>query len=110
LAQLRLEYEQFTRRGAEILVLGPDGPNAFRRYWQENDMPFIGMADIKSKIASQYDQEVNLLKLGRMPAVFVIDSRGTIRSSHYAASMSDLPGNDELLNILDRIQKEEPVR
>jgi peroxiredoxin len=106
---LRLEYEQFTKRGTEILVLGPDGPNAFRRYWEENDMPFIGMADIKSKIASQYDQEVNLLKFGRMPAVFIIDPNGNIRYSHYAKSMSDLPSNQELLEVLDSIPQEEGV-
>jgi len=48
LAQLRQDYAEFTRRGVEILVLGPDGPNAFRRYWDEEKMPFIGMADIRS--------------------------------------------------------------
>jgi peroxiredoxin len=106
---LRLEYEQFTKRGTEILVLGPDGPNAFRRYWEENDMPFPGMADIKSKIASQYDQEVNLLKFGRMPAVFIIDPNGIIRYSHYAKLMSDLPSNQELLEVLDSIPQEEGV-
>jgi peroxiredoxin len=106
---LRLEYEQFTKRGTEILVLGPDGPNAFRRYWEENDMPFIGMADIKSRIASQYDQEVNLLKFGRMPAVFIIDPNGIIRYSHYSKSMSDLPSNQELLEVLDSIPQEEGV-
>jgi peroxiredoxin len=107
LAQLRQEYEQFTARGAEIIVLGPEGPNAFRRYWAENGMPFIGLADIKSKIAFQYHQEVNLLKLGRMPAVFVIDHDGAIRYSHYAQSMSDLPANQELFEVLDRIKQEE---
>jgi peroxiredoxin Q/BCP len=102
---LRLEYEQFTKRGTEIIVLGPDGPNAFRRYWEENDMPFIGMADIKSRIAGQYDQEVNLLKFGRMPAVFVIDSDGIIRYSHYAQSMSDLPPNQQLFDVIDQINE-----
>jgi peroxiredoxin len=109
LAQLRQEYEQFTARGAEIIVLGPDGPNAFRRYWAENDIPYIGAADIKSRIAAQYDQEVNLLKLGRMPAVFVIDHEGAIRYSHYAQSMSDLPDNQELFEVLDEIKQEEGV-
>jgi peroxiredoxin len=106
---LRHEYEQFTKRGTEILVLGPDGPNAFRRYWEENDMPFIGMPDIKSRIASQYDQEVNLLKFGRMPAVFIIDPNGIIRYRHYAKLMSDLPSNQELLEVLDSIPQEEGV-
>jgi peroxiredoxin len=106
---LRQEYEQFTARGAEIIVLGPEGPNAFRRYWAENRMPFIGLADIKSKIAHQFHQEVSLFKLGRMPAVFVIDHEGVIRYSHYAKSMSDLPANQELFEVLDEIKQEEGV-
>jgi peroxiredoxin len=107
LAQLRQDYSEFVERGAEILILGPDGPNAFRRYWQENQMPFIGMADIKSVVAQQYDQEVNIFKMGRMPSIFVVDRSGVIRFSHYAKSMSDYPTNPELLDVLDQINLEE---
>jgi peroxiredoxin len=106
---LRQDYDKITGRGAEILVMGPDGPNAFKRYWQENEMPFVGMADIKSKVADQYFQEVNILKLGRMPAVFVIDQNGKIRYSHYASKMSDLPENEELFEVLDMIELEQAV-
>ena len=87
----------------ELLVLGPDGPNAFRRYWEENDMPFIGLADIRSRVAEQYYQEVNLFKLGRMPALFVIDLHGAIRYAHYGDSMSDIPENEEVFAVLDEI-------
>ena len=100
---MRQEYEQFLARGAEIIALGPDGPNAFRRYWQENEIPFIGCADIKSQVADQFHQEVNLLKFGRMPAIFVLDKEGQIRYSHHGDSMSDIPSNEEVLHILDDI-------
>lgn len=80
--------------------MGPDGPRAFKRFWEMNDMPFIGLADIKSAVASNFYQEVNLLKLGRMPAVFLIDSAGIIRYAYYGHSMSDIPKNAELLKNL----------
>ncbi len=95
------DYAQFTARGAEIIALGPDGPNAFKRYWSENNVPFIGCADIRSKVAAQFHQEVNLFKLGRMPAIFVIDGSGQIRYSYYGDSMSDIPANADILKILD---------
>lgn len=66
-------------------------------------MPFIGCADIKSKVADLYYQEVNLLKFGRMPALFVIDRTGLIRYSHYGDSMADIPPNAEVLNVLDAL-------
>jgi len=90
-------------------VLGPDGPNAFRKYWQENDLPFTGAADIRSKIADTYHQEVSLFKLGRMPAVFVIDPQGRIRFYHYGEKMSDIPLNQQLLDVLEGIQTEKPA-
>jgi len=106
LAQLRQDYDEFTRRGAEIIALGPDGPRAYQRFWELENMPFIGMPDIRSKIADSYYQEVNLLKLGRMPAVFVIDKNGIIRYKHYASSMSDIPQNEEVLRVIDQINEE----
>jgi peroxiredoxin Q/BCP len=102
---LRQDYAQFQSRGIEIIALGPDGPNAFRKYWTENDMPFIGCADIKSRAADQFHQEVNLFKLGRMPAIFVIDPAGVIRYSHFGDSMSDIPSNADVLKVLDDLRE-----
>ena len=100
---MRQDYSLFTQRGVEIIALGPDGPNAFKRYWKQEQLPFIGCADIHSKVADQYDQEVNLLKLGRMPALFVIDRTGRIRFSKYGESMSDIPSNADVLKVFDQI-------
>ena len=101
---MRQDYELFQARGAEIIALGPDGPNAFRSYWQENDIPFIGCADIKSRVADTFHQEVNLFKLGRMPALLILDGEGKVRYNHYGDSMADIPPNEEVLRILDEIQ------
>jgi peroxiredoxin len=98
---LRQDYDQFIARGVEIIVLGPDGPNAFKRYWVENEVPFIGCADIRSKVADKYYQVVNLFKLGRMPALFIIDPRGIIRYVHYGNSMADIPKNEDVLKFID---------
>jgi peroxiredoxin len=104
---LRQDYTQFKKYNAEILAIGPDGPNAFRRYWTENDMPFIGMADIRSCVADQYYQEVNLLKMGRMPALFIIDRQGVIRYAHYGDNMADIPTNESVLSLLEKLEREQ---
>jgi peroxiredoxin len=100
---LRQDCGEFSARGVEIIVLGPDGPNAFRRYWEEEHIPFTGCADIKSKVADRYCQEVNWLKFGRMPAIFIIDRAGVIRYGHYGDSMSDIPSNEEILGVIDQL-------
>ncbi len=87
-------------------MVGPDGPHAFKTYWAENDMPFPGLADLRSRVADQYAQEVNLFKLGRMPALFVIDLQGQVRYAHYGDSMKDIPPSQEVLDVLDMLAKE----
>jgi peroxiredoxin Q/BCP len=105
MAQLRLDYEAFRSRGAEILAIGPDGPDAFRRFWEENQIPFVGLADPKHIVANVYRQKVNLAKFGRMPALYVIDREGRIRFEHHGQSMSDIPENAEVLKVLDEVNR-----
>lgn len=107
---MRQDFAEFQKRNAVVLVVGPDGPNAFKRYWEENDMPFIGLPDLRSRVANRYYQEVNLFKLGRMPALFVIDRNGVIRFAHYGDSMQDIPPNETVLRVLDQIREEEISR
>ena len=103
MAQLRLDYEAFRKRGAEILAVGPDGPSAFRRFWEENQIPFVGLADPKHNVANVYRQKVKLAKFGRMPALYIIDREGRILFEHHGQSMSDIPENTDVLRILDEV-------
>jgi len=103
MAQLRLDYQEFVSRDTEVIIIGPDGPSAFKRTWEMEDMPMVGLADPGSKVADRYHQKINLLKLGRMPALMVIDKNGIIRYVHYGKSMSDIPENEEVINILNEI-------
>jgi peroxiredoxin len=104
---LRQDQAKFKASGAEVLILGPDGPNAFRKYWAENDIPFTGLPDLRLRVAQLYEQEVNLFKLGRMPALFVIDQDGIIRFAHYGDSMSDIPSNEVVLDVLEQLKEEQ---
>jgi peroxiredoxin Q/BCP len=107
MAQLRQDYAKFQHLDAEVVAVGPDGPNAFRRFWESEQMPFIGLADVGSKVAELYNQEVNIFKLGRMPALLVVDKQGVIRYHHYGRSMADIPANSEVLEVLKTLVEEE---
>lgn len=105
MAQLRQDYAKFVERNAEVIAIGPDSESDFVNYWKKNDMPFVGLADSDHRVARLYDQEVNLLKFGRIPAQLVIDKEGIVRYVHYSRSMSDIPDNDEILKIIDDINE-----
>jgi peroxiredoxin len=89
-----------------ILVVGPDNREAFRRYWESENLPFTGLPDPGHVVASLYRQEVKIFRLGRMPALLVVDKKGSIRYSHYGRSMSDIPENKEILDLLNMLNLE----
>ena len=106
MAQLRRDHQEFVRRDTEIVAVGPEGPEAFADWWRKHQMPFTGIADPQHVIAKLFGQKVKLLKLGRMPAQFVIDKEGTMRNLHYGESMADIMTDEEVLALLDEMNKE----
>jgi peroxiredoxin Q/BCP len=106
MAQLRRDYQQFVVRDAEVVVVGPEDRKAFQAYWQKNELPFVGLADPTHEVARRYGQEVNLLKLGRMPALMIVDKAGQVRYQHYGNGMQDIAPNKLVLRLLDDINRE----
>ena len=101
MAQLRQDYQKFVDANAVVVVVGPDKPEKFKKYWKENDLPFIGLSDPKHTVLKLYGQEVNLFKLGRMPAMVLIDKTGRARFVHYGHDMTDIPDNMQVLEVID---------
>ncbi len=89
----------------EILAVGPNPLGVFKDYWRNEQIPFIGLPDSDHSVAVRYRQEVNLFKLGRMPLSCVVDANGYIRYAHYGTSMSDIPSNEELFQVIDELNK-----
>ena len=106
MAQLRQDYQEFVERDAEVVVVGPDSEQAFKDYWQKEELPYVGLADPTHTVAKRYGQEVKLLKLGRMPALMIIDKAGQVAYKHYGGSMSDIQPNPQILAILDGLNQE----
>lgn len=106
MAQLRQDYQQFVERNTEIVVIGPEDTGAFGDYWRKEDLPFVGCPDPDHVVADRYGQEVKLLKMGRMPALMVVDRQGTVAYSHYGNSMRDIPPNSEVLSLLDDLNRQ----
>jgi len=103
MAQLRQDHQEFVKRQAQVIVVGPEDAKAFAAYWQQHDLPFVGLPDPKASVLKLYGQEVNLFKLGRMPAQVIVDIAGVARFVHYGHSMSDIPPNEEVLALLDQL-------
>lgn len=103
MAQLRRDHSEFVDRDTEVVVVGPEDAAAFAKYWKAHSLPFVGLPDPTYSVLKLYGQEVNLFKLGRMPAQVLIDKAGVVRFVHYGHDMSDIPKNEEVLALVDEI-------
>jgi peroxiredoxin Q/BCP len=101
MARLHESRDQIRQREAEVVIVGPDSPAAFRRHWENGGLEFVGLPDPERRILRRYGQEVRLMRLGRLPATVVIDREGVVRYVHYGGSMMDIPPVETLLEALD---------
>jgi peroxiredoxin Q/BCP len=106
MARLRQGHEGFRERDTEVVVVGPEKKKAFADFWAQHRLPFIGLPDPGHTVLKRFGQEVNLFKLGRMPAQVLIDKEGRVRFAHYGRSMTDIPPNEEILDLLDQLGTE----
>ena len=107
MAQLRQDYSKFQALDTEIIAVGPEDADNFSMYWKSHKLPFIGLPDPTHSVLKRYGQEVNLFKLGRMPAQVLIDKQGIARYVHYGHAMSDIPENQEILQTIQELNNEE---
>jgi peroxiredoxin Q/BCP len=103
MAQLRRDYSLLQEREVEVVVVGPEGPAAFADYWSKESLPFVGLPDPSHSVLKLYGQQVNLFKLGRMPAQVLVDKSGIARFVHYGHGMSDIPDTGEIVAALDAL-------
>lgn len=103
MAQLRQDYKKFVDLESEVVVVGPENTQAFKNYWQEHQLPFVGLPDPKHTVLKRFGQEVKIFKLGRMPAQVVVDKQGFARFVHYGHSMSDIPEKQEVISLLESL-------
>ncbi len=98
---MKEDYQKFTAKGASLVVVAPHTPDKVLEYWEKEKLPMLGVPDEGGKLAALYGQEWKLLKLGRMPAIFVVDQRGELVFVHFGKNMADIPNNDSMLEVLD---------
>ena len=94
---MRDDFEKFRKAKISVVAIAPHDAQRVKAFWEEERVPFIGIADPKEKLGKLYGQQWNPLKLGRMPAVFVVGQQGNIAFAHYGQNMTDIPSDEEIL-------------
>ena len=98
MAQLRQDYQEFVDRKTEIVVAGPENAEAFKKYFEKNDLPFIGLPDPKASVLKLYGQEVNIFKWTYVRSSSGRSARGGQVCSLWAFHVN--PENAEMLTLI----------
>lgn len=117
-ARLISDYEQFVKRGVEVVVVYPvaaagdvghlDGflANVRRLLNDPNrQVPFPVWFDIELKAVDQLGIRKDLSK----PATYIIDRAGQVRFAYVGAHLADRPSNQSLLDQIDQLQIAAPA-
>ncbi len=60
--------------------------------------------DQDKKVTKNLKQEIILRKLGRMPALLVVDKEGIIQYAYYGESMHDIPKTEKILEVIKKLK------
>ena len=101
---MKKDIKNFSDRKAQIVIIAPHGTEKVKTYWESEKLPFVGIPDPDGRLGKLYGQEWNLIKLGRMPALFIIDQKGSITFSQYSKNMADIVKNNELFNVIEGLK------
>jgi peroxiredoxin Q/BCP len=87
-----------------ILVDTPKHAADMSRIYAKRKYPVY--SDTEDEVAKTIlHQEFKILKLGRMPALLVVDKQGIIQYAYYGDNMHDIPSNEEILEVIKKINK-----
>jgi hypothetical protein len=106
MAQLSQDHDKFIAQDTEMVVVGPEGTEAFFMYWKHSKPPFIGLFNPTHPVLKRYGQEVNLFTFGRQPAQVTIDKHGQVRFVDCGYDPNDIPSNEEILTLQKEITNE----
>ncbi|MBN1216450.1 MAG: redoxin domain-containing protein [Candidatus Lokiarchaeota archaeon] len=85
-------------------ILADNKKNALKMH-QKYSRIFPIFYDENKKIVRNLNQEIKILKMGRMSGLLIIDKHGIITYTYYSDNMHDIPENRILLNELRKLNK-----
>lgn len=82
------------------MAIAPDTLDGVARFVRDRDYPFALLADTDHVVFDAYDVVTKLMSLGQRPALFVVDTAGTVRFDSIGTQQWQIPSNDNVLRVL----------
>ncbi len=100
---MRDRYEEFEKRGAQVLAIAPDTLENARNFFRSHDIPFPCLPDDDRTVFRRYDVKSAMISLGQRPGLFIIDKEGGVRYAYLGWQQWEIPSVDETLEQLDAL-------
>ena len=94
---MRDDIEQFQKVGATVVAIAPDNAAGVTRFIHNNEYPFAVLPDDTHAVFDAYDVVSTMMSLGQRPALFVIDTTGTVRFDSIGTQQWQIPSNENVL-------------
>ena len=91
--RLGKEIDKLRELQTEIYAITADRFQNARRLELRYAKKFPIFFDRKHEVVRLLKQEVKIFKLGRLPAVLIVDVEGTIKWAYYGSDYRDIPSN-----------------
>jgi peroxiredoxin len=127
--RVRDEYERFTKAGGRVAAITMGMPEQSRKFREYYQLPFVLLSDPEQAAYRAYHvPRGNLLSVAgpsmwaagaqsffkhgvgeivgdpyQLPGSFVIDRAGKVAYAHYGRTSADVPSNQELIAVLERL-------
>ncbi len=100
--RLGKEIDKLRSLNTEIYAITADRyENARRLELRYAKSAFPIFFDRKHEVVRSLKQEVKIFKLGRLPAVLIVEIDGTIKWAYYGSDFRDIPTNKEIFEAID---------
>jgi peroxiredoxin len=97
---LRDDIEKFRRVDATVVAIAPDNAAGVTRYTRNSEYPFSLLPDDTHAVFDAYDVVSTMMSLGQRPALFVIDTTGTVRFDSIGTQQWQIPSNENVLAVI----------
>ena len=102
-AKLRKDLEKFEELDGYLYTILADRESNAKKMEEKYARRYPVFYDKTKDVVNLLNQEVIALKLGRMPALLIVDKKGIIQYAYYSDSMQDIPENETILEVLRKI-------
>ena len=102
---MRRDLDKFEKLDGFLYPILVDNEKNAKKMEQKYARNYAIFYDESKMVAKMLKQEKKWTKLGRLPGLLVINKEGIIEYAYYGKNMHDIPENDEILQVLEKINK-----